>query len=139
MDSITETDKAWYSEILVNSSKVKFKIDTGASVTAVPSSLGEKLNVEVVPTQKSLKAAGNQELRVRGKAVVSLQYGERVVQENVFLVDNLVTPLLGKPAITKFNDSLKAPPLALKLLVSLIELEIFSYLGGPSSPANFLR
>ena len=78
-------------------------MDTGAAVTAVPSGLVPQLDAVGQPTQKVLKAAGNQVLKVQGKASVLLQYGEKVIRENVFLVENLVTPLLGKPAITKLD------------------------------------
>ena len=87
----------------VNGEGVNFKIDTGAAVTALPAGLCEKLKVTLLPTEKVLRGAGNHCLQVRGQAVVCLSLNDRQIDETVFFVDNLVTPLLGKPAISKLK------------------------------------
>ena len=55
----------------VNDSFVKFKVDTGAAVTALPASLMEKIGLEVRPSQKMLRGAGNQNLVTKGKLLLS--------------------------------------------------------------------
>ena len=87
----------------VNDSFVKFKVDTGAAVTALPASLMEKIGLEVRPSQKMLRGAGNQNLVTKGEATVELRVKGKRVYETVYLVENLVTPLLGKPAIAKLK------------------------------------
>ena len=103
MDTITETSKTWFSALQVNGKQVNFKIDTGAAVTALPANLAEQLKVQLLPTEKMLRGAGNHSLKVRGHAEVSLQLDAREVKDTVFFVENLVTPLLGKPAISKLK------------------------------------
>ena len=87
----------------VNDSFVKFNVDTGAAVTALPASLMEKIGLEVRPSQKMLRGAGNQNLVTKGEATVELRVKGKRVYETVYLVKNLVTPLLGKPAIAKLK------------------------------------
>ena len=81
-------------------------------MTALPCSFIERLGVKVKPTNRTLKAAGNQRLTVNGTASVVLKYKNKQVRETIFLVNGLVTPLLGKPAISKldiieFTDSVE--------------------------------
>ena len=99
---VTETGKAWFIDIIVNSQTVKFKVDTGAAVTAVPSTMS-KLFPELLPTNKSLRGAGNYKLNIEGKANAKLGLEEKLITETVYIVDGLVTPLLGKPAIAKLD------------------------------------
>ena len=47
IDAIHETPKAWFVHIQVEGKPIKFKIDTGAAVTAIPDELGRKLNNSV--------------------------------------------------------------------------------------------
>ena len=100
--SVTDTSKAWLINLGVDSSVVKFKIDTGAAVTALPSYLASRVG-GLQPSKKMLRGAGNNRLRVTGEAEVSLTLKEKSVRETVYFVDGLVTPLLGKPAISKLD------------------------------------
>ena len=99
---VTETGKAWFIDIILNSQTVNFKVDTGAAVTAVPSTMSN-IFPELLPTNKSLRGAGNYKLNIAGKANAKLGLEEKVIQETVYIVDGLVTPLLGKPAIAKLE------------------------------------
>lgn len=89
-------------DLKINSHPISFKIDTGAAVTAVPSSL-RKCIPNVRPSGKMLKGAGNNRLIVTGQANTCLSLGDKEISENVYFVENLVTPLLGKPAISKLG------------------------------------
>lgn len=82
---------------------INFKVDSGAAVTALPAGLSRELKVKLTPTNKKLRAAGNQILTVKGKAIIKLKTNQREVRETVFFVDSLVTPLLGKPTIKKLR------------------------------------
>ena len=46
-----------------------------------------------------MRAAGDQNLQVDGVANVVLKINGRSVTQEVYIVKNLMTPLLGKPAI----------------------------------------
>lgn len=77
-------------------------MDTGAAVTAVPAVMATRIG-KVLSSDKTLRGAGNQKLKVAGKAVAKLSLGDKEVEETVYLVEGLVTPLLGKPAISSLN------------------------------------
>ena len=98
INCITETDKAWFAELALNSQMIRFKVDTGAAVTAVPSSLSSCLG-GLRHTDRRLRGAGSHALNVVGVAQVTLSSGDKSVVDEVYVVDGLVTPLLGKPAI----------------------------------------
>ena len=101
-DSITETSKAWLLEVGVNQFMVNFKVDTGAAVTAIPSNLKNHIG-NATRSNKKLKGAGNHELVVTGQAEVTLSAGTKRVVDTVYFVENLASPLLGKPAISKLG------------------------------------
>lgn len=86
----------------MDSHSVRFKVDTGAAVTAVPSNLAKYFD-HVGPSSKSLRGAGNHRLKIDGSAVVKLKVRDRIVTDTLYLVDGLVEPLLGKPAIAKLE------------------------------------
>ena len=86
----------------VNSTHVTFKLDTGAAVTAIPASLKHCVS-GIRNTDKTLKGAGNYNLKVLGYSEAVSSAGDNSVRENVYIVDKLVTPLLGKPAIANLG------------------------------------
>ena len=51
-------------------------------------------------TNKSFKGAGNNDLEIIRVSKVTVSTSSKSVHENVYAVKNLVTPLLGKPAIS---------------------------------------
>ena len=101
-NDITETNKAWMVQLDANNHKIDFKIDTGASVTAVPKQLISIVS-KLEKTNKILRGAGNHKLNVIGKAEVKLGFRGPKMTEVVYVVDGLITPLLGKPAISKLG------------------------------------
>ena len=78
---------------------IKFKVDTGASVTALFASMMD-LSTEVTTTSKTLRGAGNHRLQLTGKAEVELGFRGRSIVDTVYFVEGLVCPLVGKPAIS---------------------------------------
>jgi predicted aspartyl protease len=103
IDSVTETENAWYVELEVNSTKVKFKIDSGAAVTAIPMKVSDALKLKLRPTTRKLMGAGNTQLTVVGVTTVNLSYGEMRHKDKVFVIEGLARPLLGKPAIKQLG------------------------------------
>jgi transposase InsO family protein len=98
MDCITETDKAWLAELEVNSKNIVFKLDTGAAVTAIPLELAGGVGV-IAPADRVLRGAGAHQLDVRGMIEVQLKSKNKCVTQKVYVIDGLIMPLLGKPAI----------------------------------------
>ena len=76
------------------------KVDSGAAVSAIPKHLADLLNLQLLPAGKELFGAGNAKLRAVGKAQVELSYSDRVYIDTVYVIEDLVTPLLGKPALS---------------------------------------
>ena len=79
---------------------VEFKIDTGADLTVVPKSLYCKGNSHRLSRSgRTLFGTGQKKLEVCGKFQTSLALGEKVTYQDVYIVKDLHTPLLGRPAI----------------------------------------
>ena len=95
-DSITETSKAWLLEVGVNQFMVNFKVDTGAAVTAISTNLKKYIG-------SATRSNKHHELAVTGQAEVTLSAGTKQVVDTVYFVENLTSPLLGKPAISKLG------------------------------------
>ena len=84
--------------------KVQFKIDTGADVTAIPLSLLDKIgHRDLEPPGKQLLGCGNNPLEVLGRFNTTLSCDKKSVREDIYVVNNLHMPLLGRPAISKLN------------------------------------
>jgi len=99
---VKETPKAWMVQLEMNNNTVNFKIDTGAAVTAVPSSM-RKYIPRLSSTNKTLRGAGNHKPSIVGKAKVELTFQNKTVEETVYVVEGLINPLLGKPAISELG------------------------------------
>ena len=87
----------------VNNVPVEFKVDTGAAVTALPTSMMQCCISKLRASDKILKSADNNELKVSGKAQVLLQITDKEIQQFVYFMERLVMPLLGKPAIDSLD------------------------------------
>ena len=59
------------------------------------------MNIEV--SDVTLRGAGNMPLQVKGTVNAKLEYNNKIIEEKVYVVDKLLIPLLGKPAISKFS------------------------------------
>ena len=100
--SVTETGKAWFVDLSVNSKLITFKVDTGAAVTAVPAEMSDMFS-EIEQSKKTLRGAGNYKLKIAGMSKAKICSKSKQVDETIYLVEGLVTPLLGKPAIAKLG------------------------------------
>lgn len=80
-----------------------FKVDTGADVTLVPwSAVSDVGGICVEKTGTKLYGVG-QQIKILGKATVCLKYGQRDVEEVVYITKDTITPLLGKTGIEKLG------------------------------------
>ena len=79
---------------------VRFKLDSGADVSVVPSTLCA--NVTLKPTSKRLIAPGNMCITVLGEFDSVLRVGSRKHTERLYVVDE-TNPLLGREACVKLG------------------------------------
>ena len=90
----------WTITANLNSSDVKFKIDTGADVTVIPETLYvETRHGPLEKTTEKLKGANQQPLDVAGKFQGNLAYYSNKSKQWIYVVRGLKQPLLGRPAI----------------------------------------
>ena len=93
-------DDNWVATVWLNDSQIKFQIDTGAEVTVIPGGVFEKLSgANLHPSQRTLRGASQIALPVIGKFTGKLTLGDRTTLQEVYVVEKLHKPLLGRPAI----------------------------------------
>ena len=84
----------------LNQRDIVFKIDTGADVTVIPESCyRSKQDGPLQPAERLLTGAGQQPLEVQGQFVGNLRYNNFETEQNIFVIQGLSRPLLGRPAI----------------------------------------
>ncbi|KAK3568444.1 hypothetical protein QTP86_007296 [Hemibagrus guttatus] len=83
------------------------KMDTGADVTAIPESAfaqhTSNSNTDLKKTRKTLMGPGKHVLDVRGVFSTSISRNDKKIEEDIYVVKNLFTPLLGRHAIEKLS------------------------------------
>jgi len=92
----------WNVTVLVGSNPVKFKVDTGAEVTALSEETFRTFTNQVRQLQKSphiLRGANRSPLDVVGEGQMTLTYNDKSSIQRVFVVRELQHNLLGLPAI----------------------------------------
>lgn len=80
---------------------VQFKINTGADFTVVPESAVK--GTRLVKSDRPLFGPGRTRICVIGMMTVTLVTKRQSVREEVHVVQELYTALLGNPAIDKLN------------------------------------
>lgn len=90
----------WVATVWLNDTPIQFQIDTGAKVTVIPSQVLEQLSgANLQPPQRTLRGASQSALPVSGQFTGKLTMGTHTTHQEVFVVDKLHKPLLGRPAI----------------------------------------
>ena len=76
----TSHDPGLYVDVIVNGTKAKFLVDTGASISLVSETLFEKFKGHGMPQVKEIKqvitAANGEPVKSIGKAIFPIQIGE---------------------------------------------------------------
>lgn len=105
LGSLSKGSNAWTAGVLIKGKMLKFKLDTGADVTAISESdmrdlfTGGQMPPLYKP-EKPLLGPGKIQLEVAGFTTMQLTYNSKQTEEKVYVVKNLSTPLLGLPAIS---------------------------------------
>jgi len=80
----------WYSDIKMNGEVVSFKLDTGATVTAIPTKLYKcSRDGPLLHTSKRLYGPNNKILPVVGQIQSRLESKDKKGTQSVFVIDNL--------------------------------------------------
>ena len=100
-------DMPWQAEVCLNRNKLKFKLDSGADVSVIPHSLFEKLAekeiLKLEPTNKVLLGPCNYKIKCSGKFTGELSVNNETLNEEIYVVKGLQTPLLGRVASSKLK------------------------------------
>ncbi|KAL7851818.1 hypothetical protein SRHO_G00176030 [Serrasalmus rhombeus] len=96
----SDGEEEWCEMVQLNSGKVVFKLDTGATVTAIPSSsYYAKSHGTLQSSRKVLYGPGNHKLEVEGLFKGKLSFDNKVTEQDIYVVGGLAKPLLGLPAL----------------------------------------
>ena len=91
----------WVVELHLNKQCIKFKIDTGADVTVIPASVYKECeHGSLKHSDHCLKGADQQPLPVIGSFTGSLSHDNMETAEEIFVIEGLSMPLVGRPAIS---------------------------------------
>ena len=83
---------------------IHFKVDIGADVTAIPLKEFRKLaGVKLHPPKKVLRGPAKHPPKVNGQFTGALLHNQYETQGEIFVVEELLQPLLGLPAIESLN------------------------------------
>ena len=101
----TSNESAWFTNIRVGEHMVKFKMDTGAEVTAISHQTYEALPKQppLNTSDKTLCGPAKKPLQVAGQCQLLLNHKGKSSLQQVFVVVGLRTNLLGLPAIQALN------------------------------------
>ena len=105
IDAVSTSQQPWQAEISMNDSPVNFKIDTGADVSVIPAELFSELknSVALKHTNKVLLGPCNYKLNRIGKFDAKLKSCDSSIDDEIFVVDGLERPLLGRKACKSLN------------------------------------
>ena len=100
----SQGETQWHTTVSLNEKNVKFKLDTGAKVTAISEATFSSLpNTKLKTPSKALYGPAKTPLNVIGQFTGSFRYNNACCKLHVYVVKDLNTNLLGLPAITALN------------------------------------
>ena len=95
-----DQSEPWTATILINNRSIKFKLDTSADVTVISAALNNSVvKSNPQPSKKTLLSPDRNVLPDTGQFVANLKAGASTCNQTVYVVPELHTPLLGRPAI----------------------------------------
>ena len=107
LGSITSSVDAiedWSASIEVGNKTLRFKLDTGADVTIIPTSAYTKSMGNLLPADKRLCGVEKSLLSLTGMATATFKTDSTPIEQQLYVVDGLEKPLLGRPAIEELGQ-----------------------------------
>lgn len=106
-------DDSWYEVVEIAARKIKLKLDSGAQCNVLSQKYLKRSNVKIRPSKvKRLVSFSHHKMKVIGEAIVELVIKNRKRRVLFVIVNEDVTPILGKKSCEE-----------LKLIVKLDEIE----------------
>ncbi|GBM86660.1 Uncharacterized protein K02A2.6 [Araneus ventricosus] len=101
LESENKTNIDWTVTVQVNHKNIKFKIDSGADHTVLPANVFQNVfqNAKLEPPDKILCGPDRNPLKTLGKFKTNIEYKGKRCTEEIYVISNLQTCLLGKPAL----------------------------------------
>ena len=100
----SQGETQWHTTVTLNQTHVKFKLDTGAEVTAISETTFHTLTVtKLRRPSKALYGPAKTPLKVLGMFTGTFKNNTASCKLHVYVVKDLKTNLLGLPAITALN------------------------------------
>ena len=93
----------WKTSVSINGNSVEFELDAGANVSVVPDFIIPKLNATIQNSKRTLTGRDGSKLEVAGVISATLKANHLESNQEIFVVRNLKTALLGRPAIEALN------------------------------------
>ena len=110
IDSVVDNrEKCWTADVLVGQTEVRFKLDTGAEVTAISERTYRTLvnPNSLQMTSLALFGPGRTPLNIVGQFSCNLTYHSRTSQHTVYVIKSLQNNLLGFPAIVALEMAVR--------------------------------
>ncbi|GBO32108.1 hypothetical protein AVEN_189602-1 [Araneus ventricosus] len=101
LESENKTNIDWAVTVQVNHKNIKFKIDSEADHTVLPANVLQNVfqNAKLEPPDKILCGPDRNPLKTHGKFKTNIEYKGKSCIEEIYVISNLQTCLLGKPAL----------------------------------------
>ena len=107
LGEVTSKDRAqWKIDLKLNREKVQFKIDTGADETCIPFSTYESMKGKLpvlLKSRKKLHSCDGKKLNICGKFTATNESDDKIIVQDVYVIEGLHRALLGGPAIRALN------------------------------------
>lgn len=106
VDAVHDGHKGpWIATISVDEQPTKFKLDSGADVTVIPTSTHHdpKPQENLKPSSKILLGPCNYKMDCIGKFTAKFSTHNMMVKEDIYVVKGLERPLLGREATEEIN------------------------------------
>ena len=134
LDALTkEEGSSWTESINLNGRNITFKLDIGSEVTAISRKTFQKVQRPILerPTRSLYDRPSLQSFKVAGQFSGKMSHRSRSTWQQVFVVENLRTNLLGLPAITALKLATRIQAIMKRKLDVLERFPgIFSGLGN---------
>ena len=124
------SEQSWMVDAQLGTVPVRFKIDTGADVTVISESTFQKCETTLSPPDKILRGPGSTQLDVMGRFTSPITVGTKCAEQAVYVVKELHTPLLGKPAIEALKLIARADAVDASEKYKLAFPKVFEGLGS---------